>query len=591
MSESSSATDRESEYFSDSRRLTGPNLFFAQTGAVLEARGAAAFDAAAHQHWRVLVWSIATSLGWGEITTTVRAHQASTSLALSAPLDQLFSATLVNEWAWESATAECYPTFNVSNAYGLDANDIGAPDAALKRLRLHASAEKNRALTALQEAAALHKVALYVDDEVVSIGAGASSHIFDLQQIAAPSQIDFSTISDIPIALVTGSNGKTTTVRLLAAMLKAHRLTPGYSSTEGVVIDCEQVTTGDYSGPAGARTVLRDKRVCAAVLESARGGMLRRGLAVSRADVAVVTNVSADHFGEYGIDNIEDLAHAKLIVARALGSDGVLVLNADDPILMSASKDLWLKVAVFARDKQNTSILKKQREGGLTCAVSDKQLLLSRGDVAYDIGNITTMPLTLNGAATYNIANIAAASLAAFALGIAPATIASTLTQFGQSRFDNPGRLERWRVNGIHVLIDYAHNPAGLSGLLDVALATRAPQSRLGLLLGQAGNREDGDIAALAHTAARYQPDFIVLKDIVGFERGREAGEVAALINKTLQADGVKACHIKIELDEFRAAKLIFNWAHAGDIVVLPMHGVEARQAMRDYLDAAVEMT
>jgi cyanophycin synthetase len=593
MSESTNNIERESEYFDDSRRLTGPNLFFASTGAVLEAFGVAAKDAAVHARWRVHVVSLANGLGWGdgEIATVVRVHNASTSLALSAPIDQLFTATEVNEWAWETATAQAHPMLNISNAMGDTPNDIGNFDQALARLQRRRDAERkerNDALRVLQAAAHSHGVECYIDDESVSVGSGAGSKTIALEDSNSLKVVDWRGVSEIPIALVTGSNGKTTIVRLIAAMAKAAGLAPGYSSTEGVFIDNTAITQGDYSGPAGARLVLRDARVTCAVLESARGGMLRRGLAVSRANVAVVTNVSADHFGEYGIDNLDDLADAKLIVARALNHDGVIVLNADDPVLMRRSSHLWSKMAVFASDYQSALLQQKRREGGMTCGVESGRLMLSIADATHDLGSIAEMPLTANASATYNIANIAAAALAATVIGVAPNIISARLTSFGNARQDNPGRLERWHIGGVTVLIDYAHNPAGLAGLIDVANALRSDQSasRLGLLLGQAGNRENADIEALAKTAARYQPDLIVLKDIEGFLRGREVGEIPAMIEKTLIADGVEHANIKTELSEFAAAQMLVEWAQAGDVIVLPMHGTVARQAMREWLDA-----
>lgn len=588
MSESTNNLERESDFFSDSRRLTGPNLFFASTGAVLEAVGVAAKDAAVHAAWRANVMSMAKALGWGEVLAVARMHNAGTTLALNAPIDQLFTATEVNEWAWETATAEHYPALNISNAIGDTPNDIGNFAAALRRLQQRSDAQRNDALRALQTAAKTHHVECYVDDELVSVGSGVGSQVLALDIDDSLKHIDWPAVSEIPIALVTGSNGKTTTVRLIAAMAKAAGRTPGYSSTEGVFIDNEPITQGDYSGPAGARLVLRDKRVMCAVLESARGGMLRRGLAVRRASVAVVTNVSADHFGEYGIDNLDDLADTKLIVARALADTGVIVLNGDDPLLMRRSSHLWLKMAVFASDYQSPVLQQKRREGGMTCGVESGRLILSIADVTHDLGAIADMPLTANASAAYNIANIAAAAIAATILGIAPSIIAARLATFGNARQDNPGRLERWHIGGFNVLIDYAHNPAGLAGLIDVANVIRldAPTSRFGLLLGQAGNRENADIEALAKTAARYQPDLIVLKDIEGFLRGREAGEVAAMIEKTLRAEGFSQAKIKTELSEFAAAKMLVEWAKPGDVIVLPMHGTVARQQMREWLDA-----
>lgn len=583
-------SERESEYFDDSRRLTGPNLFFASTGAVLEALGPCAHDPAAHTRWRSLATKMCESLGWDAsgkmMEAVVRVHHASTSLALSAPIDQLFTATEINEWAWETATAEAHPARNISNSFDGSGNDVGDFDAAVARLRERCAAERNEALRELMRATKAHGVACYVDDEVVSVGSGAGHKIVSLQNDDAVKRLEWRGVSEVPIALVTGSNGKTTTTRLIAAFAAAHGLTPGYSSTEGVVVGTEQVTTGDYSGPAGARTVLRDARVQCAVLESARGGMLRRGLAVSSASVAVVTNISADHFGEYGIDNLDDLADAKLIVSHGLREDGVLVLNAEDPVLMRRSSHLWPKAAVFACDWQNDLLRKKQAEGGSVCGVREGRLILASRHVEHDLGPVVDMPLTARGAAHYNLANIAAASLAAFALGIEPETIRACLKTFGAKREDNPGRLEHWQIRGVNVLIDYAHNPAGLKGLIAVANSLRNASGRLGLLLGQAGNREDADIISLARAAAHAKPHKIVLKDIEGFLRGRAPGAVPTILSNALIGAGFQASHIETILDEFAAAKVLVEWAKAGDVVVLPMHGTVARQAMRDWLDS-----
>ncbi len=154
----------------------------------------------------------------------------------------------------------------------------------------------------------------------------------------------------MPAAIVTGSNGKTTTVRLLAACVRAHGWRDGYNCTDGLFIEGEQIEGGDYSGPVGTRTVLRDPRVEAAILETARGGILRRGLAAERAQVAVITNISSDHFGEYGVHDLAGLADVKLVVASVVDDDGLLVLNADDPILLARAEELDCPIGWFSRD-------------------------------------------------------------------------------------------------------------------------------------------------------------------------------------------------------------------------------------------------
>ena len=571
------------EPFEDSRRLTGANLYFDGTGAALETAPGLVFDAAALQRWRDNIARVRAVLGWPDGALFVREHASGASLAFEAPADQLYIAAEANEWA-------------LFSAFGMRASDAPVDEDgesprphvahfddedALRQLRALADAEAKPAMAALVEAARAHGVPAHADDEALSIGEGEAAHAWPLDALPAIDAVPWTRLRAIPKAVVTGSNGKTTTVRLLAAMLRAHGLRAGYSSTDGLFIDGERVEAGDYSGPVGARTVLRDARVQAAVLETARGGLLRRGLVANDARVAVVTNVSADHFGEYGVHTLDDIAAVKLVVAKSLAADGLLVLNADDPLLVrhaaATGKSMigWFALALddaLAR-------------GALACGVREGRLVLSLDGSEHDLGAIADMPLTLGGSARYNIANIAAASLAASALGIAPATVAAVLARFGASHADNPGRLQRWTLGNVEVLLDYAHNPDGLRGLLQVADGLRG-NGRLALLLGHAGNRLEDDFRALAAVAAEAQPDRVWLKDIGGdYLRGRASGEVAAILFGALRAAGMEAAALPVCLDEAQAAREALQWARPGDLLVLPIHEPERRDAVVALLD------
>ena len=585
--------------FEDSRRLTGPNRHFASAGAVLDViakrLGSVANDPAAHARWLALVRPMSVALGWSGDAVVLQ-HQNGTLLAIAAPADQLFTATEVNEWAWEQAsgifsgnsTIKSDPPFDQVHLHGADFSTV------LAVFQARADIEKIPALTALMAAAHLYSLPFFVDDTSVSIGAGEGSRTWLLADLPARDDVPWQALHDIPTVLVTGSNGKTTTVRLLAALLAAggadhaHR-TVGYCSTEGVVISGQQIESGDYSGPAGARSVLRHPDAQAAVLETARGGILRRGLAVETADVAIITNISADHFGEYGIDNIEDLADVKLVVARALGATGTLVLNADDPVLLDRAVRMSCPIALFALDDNHHHLVRLRQSGGATCAVKAGELILARSGAEYNIvnlGKIAEMPLTIGGVAEYNIANIAAAALAAAALNVDADTIATVLRHFGDDRHDNPGRLERWNISGMTVLIDYAHNPEGLAALLRVSQAIQHQQGgRLGLLLGQAGNRGDEAIHALAHTAAEFLPDRIIIKEIASMLRGRQWGEVPALLQAGLADANFAAINIETVADEVNAGRCLLEWAKPGDVVVLPIHQTAARAELTVLLD------
>ena len=572
--------------FEDSRRLTGINLYFAGAGTVLETLGGLPAEKSLFE-WREAVSRARDMLGWPHAKLFVRHHAGGAALAFEAPIDQLYSAAEVNEWAWLTALA-------TTSALDVGLHAPGHPavwdaTSAAHTLRAFVAAERRPNLRELVRAAEAHELAVLVDETALSIGAGTGSRAWPLAELPKVNAVEWATLHDIPVAVVTGSNGKTTTVRLLAAMARAHGWHAGHSCTDGVFIDGEAIDSGDFSGPAGAREVLRHPGVEVAILETARGGLLRRGLAVQRANVAVVTNVSDDHFGEYGIHDLDGLAEVKLTVARVLGDAGVLVLNADDAMLIKHGGSRASPLSWFAQDAAHPLLVTHRERGGSTCGVRDGRLQLFHFGAEHDLGDVAEMPLSFAGSARYNVANMSAAALAAAVLGILPETIATVLSRFGQAHADNPGRLQHWQLGQLQVFVDYAHNPEGLRGLLGVA--TRAGHTgRLGLVLGQAGNREDADIRELAAVAASFHPQRVVLKDIDGFMRGRVAGEVANILRDALIANGVAASALVECLDEIDAVRGLLEWAQDGDTLVLPTHGTQARQAVVGLLDGLQAM-
>jgi UDP-N-acetylmuramyl tripeptide synthase len=624
--------------FDNSRRLTGSNLFFDSAGAVLETVGVEV-DESLLSGWRSRVLRARSALGWPmsethtisssrlarsraaqrASATAIRQHAAGTSLAIAASCDQLFTATEVNEWAlcaalveadqvrwsWlesaltevarqaaqesqESASPAQRIPISVAFAVALPVIDEAAAIARFVTLSKIEAAPGLRALVAMANSGALLHV---LDDDYLTLGSGISGQTWPVGALPDVDRVSWTELHDVPTAIVTGSNGKTTTVRLLAACVRAHGWRDGYNCTDGLFIAGEQIESGDYSGPVGTRTILRDKRVEAAVLETARGGILRRGLAAERALVAVVTNVSADHFGEYGIDDLAGLADVKLVVASTIGNTGLLVLNADDPILRSRADQLECTIGWFSRDYENATLQAHRANGGVTSGVRDGRLIVTwnRGTGAsagspvqeFDLGSVADMPLTVDGSADYNISNVAGAALAALELGISPTTITAVLARFGSDPADNPGRLMRYGYHDAQVLIDYAHNPDGLRGLMTVA-ARLHRTGRIALVLGQAGNRANADIEHLAATAAEFRPDFIAIKEIEGMLRGRAPGEVPAILHAALLREGLPESALEVYGSELEAVKRALEWARPGDVIVLPVHDRKVRgEAMR----------
>jgi UDP-N-acetylmuramyl tripeptide synthase len=438
----------------------------------------------------------------------------------------------------------------------------------------------------LLDTAAARGLPHVIDEWELTLGAGAGGRSFPLTALPDVGGVRWEELRDIPTAIVTGSNGKTTTVRLLAACARTHGWHAAYNCTDGVFFDEEVLAAGDYSGPAGARMVIRERRAQAAILETARGGILRRGIAISQANTAVITNVSPDHFGEYGIETLAGIAEVKLAVAAAVGSSGLLVLNADDSQLRTQAAGLVRRfgrsppLAWFAVDEDRRWLREYGLRGDSTCGVRDGRLHLEHGGAEHDLGQISAMPLSMGGLAAYNIANMAGAALAAIALGIAPATIAEVLSRFGSRLQDNPGRMMRFEVGGVTVLIDYAHNPDGLRGFLKVADHLRAGAGRLGLLLGHAGNRQDADIEELARAAAEFQPDLVVVKENETQLRGRAPGEIPRIIRTELKRLGFPDSALHVGHSEVEAARYALGWARPGDVLALPLHSSNARASV-----------
>jgi cyanophycin synthetase len=583
--------------FEDSRRLTGGNLFFASTGAVLEIVNVQ-IDDALLAAWRSKVERAAARLGWAT-QSIARRHTGGASLAIAAPVDQLFLATEVNEWALCAALVERDPAgwAKLEEALVAQASEAADPAnqdlppvieecAALARFERLSVLESQPKLRLLLRAAATRGLPYVLDESELTLGGGAGSRNFLLSALPDAREIPWAELHAIPTAIVTGSNGKTTTVRLVAACARAHGWHAAYNCTDGVFLDEETLAVGDYSGPAGARMVMRERRAEAAILETARGGILRRGIAVAQSRTAVVTNVSSDHFGEYGIDDLAALADVKLAVAAVVAPDGLLVLNADDSRLREQAHRLAQRfgacppLAWFSLNADHPMLREHGLRGASTCGVREGRLTLSHRGEKHDLGRVIEMPLSMGGLADYNVANLAGAALAAVALGIAPATIAAVFARFGSKLGDNPGRMMQFMADRVCVLVDYAHNPDGLRGFLKVADHLRKGPGRLGLLLGHAGNRKDADIEELARVAAGFRPDLVVVKENEAHLRGRAAGEIPRIIGAELERLGFPDSNVAVCLSEVEAARYALDWARPGDVLALPIHSSNARAAV-----------
>jgi len=411
-----------------------------------------------------------------------------------------------------------------------------------------------------------------VDGVIVEVNAapGFRMHVSPSQGIprnVAGAVLDMlfpdSTPSRIPIAAVTGTNGKTTTTRLLAHIVKQTGRTVGYTTTDGTYIGDYLVEAGDNTGPQSAQLILQDPTVDVAVLEAARGGILRAGLGFDASDVGVVLNVAADHLGIGDINTLNQLAHLKSVVAETVMPSGYAVLNADDPLVTEMAKRVSSQVAYFTMNPENQRVRNHTQEGGLAAVYENGYLSILKGDRTLRIDQAVNVPLTMEGRAPFMIANALAASLAAFALTVPIDDIKAGLNTFRASVSQTPGRMNLFDLSSFHALVDYAHNPASYEAL--GGFVRNWSGECIGVV-GGPGDRRDEDFVTLGKLAAEIFDCIIVKED--DDTRGRPRGQAAELIIKGIM-QAQSDCRYEIILDETQAINKGLDTAPSGSLVVI----------------------
>jgi cyanophycin synthetase len=369
----------------------------------------------------------------------------------------------------------------------------------------------------------------------------------------------------IPLIAVTGTNGKTTTVRMLGHVLSKQGLFVGQTTTDGIYLGGQLAVPGDNTGPWSAQAVLRDPKVEAAVLEVARGGILRGGLGYDLSQVAVITNLSEDHLGLGGIETIEDLAQVKSLVAECVLPGGWVVLNADDPHVAAMAQRVSpdVNILYFSAGKNNRLLKNHLATAGSALHLDGEKIVWhSAGASGRFLAPIASYPATLSGEVAHNVANLLAAMGAALALGLAPFQIEEALLTFPSDSVCNPGRFNIFELGSKKVIVDYGHNPAGYSTTL--LAAKKLTGSLLGVV-GAPGDRRDETIRSMGEIAARFCQHLIIKED--QDLRGREKGEVARLLQEGALAAGMPADKIQIIYDEVEALHNAVS-EHAQDVII-----------------------
>lgn len=388
------------------------------------------------------------------------------------------------------------------------------------------------------------------------IGRNVAEHVIDM--LFPPG-----TPSRVPIFSITGTNGKTTTTRLIAHILKNSGRTVGFTTTDGTYIGNQQITAGDNTGPVSAQLVLKDPTVDVAVLETARGGIIRSGLGFDTCDIGVVMNIAADHLGLKDVNTLEDLARVKSVVPRSVSKKGYAVLNAEDPLVYKMKELVDGKVVCFSMDENNPVIKRRAERGRVSCVYENGYVTILKGKWKVRIEKVTNIPLTYGGRAEFMVQNVLAATLACFVHGVSIEDIRVGLTTFNAGTAQTPGRLNFVEVGDVTVLMDYAHNPAGLRGLTKF-IDTMGRKYKTCVINGT-GDRRDEDIVEFGQIAGENFDRIVIRRG--HYLRGRAEQQTYELLKKGI-AKAKKDPAVRVIPESRDAIHHAIKYGRKGELVV-----------------------
>ena len=391
--------------------------------------------------------------------------------------------------------------------------------------------------------------------------------------------------SRIPIIAITGTNGKTTTTRLIAHIVKNNGFRVGFTTSDGIYIQNHLMEKGDTTGPISAEYILKDPNVEFAVLETARGGILRSGLGFSRCDIGIITNIQEDHLGISDIHDLKDLSRVKSVVVESIKKDGWAVLNGEDEYCLKIADKLDCNVALFSLNENNNAIIEHCKNGGIAAIYENGFVTIKKGDWKIRVEKATLIPLTMNGKAKFMIANVLAATLASYLYGFKIEDIKLSLTTFLPGAAQTPGRMNVFKFSKFKVMIDFAHNPTGYRGIEDYLQSVEAKR-KIGIISG-IGDRRDDDIKECARIAARMFDHIIIRQE--KYLRGRTEKQIIDLIIDGIKESDATTSYevVTLEIDAIRHA---FSLAVEGTyIVALSDVVANAIEIVQEYLDLETE--
>ena len=538
-----------------SRRLVGPNLFFKETGTVLDIPLTEDRDRLTKLFYDEVA-RILPALGWTDVKAKHIFFSNGVRFAITAPVDITMPACDVIDFIWLSVREY------------VENGSFKTIEEAQETLMPTINEDKNLTYRKLYDISKSKGFNAFREGDKAFVGSGTGCYEFDLNK-SNIDDIPWNDVYDIPAVIVTGTNGKTTTVRLTDYICRVAGKLTGYTSTDWVKVNDETIDEGDYSGPTGHQFVLTNKTVEIALLESARGGLLKRGLIETFVDAAAVTNVSADHLGEDGVETVAELAEAKSIVFRTMGEKSHAIVNIDCSYMKDRFDSLSCNKIVVTQYPEQHDMKHFIANSDYACVIENGKFvwLDNKNNTKVDIVNVVDAPLTTKGFAKHNIENALVAVSLAFKLGVDFDTIAKALKSFTNDPKINRGRANIFEWGNKVAVLDYAHNEAAMDALLGMMKAYDKG-GKTHLLIGTTGDRKNL-ISSINDVIIKHDVDSIVLKETESYLRGAEPMELPIAIQKDLVEKGYDSNAISVEHGEMIAVKKILDKMEENDVAIL----------------------
>ena len=536
------------------RVLAGDNIFFAGVGAIMElaTRDGRVFALA----YEEMLHKVLAAVGWQEVTVFKKIYPYGVIFALATEYDLTYAGCRVLAITFDLVAAKF--------------QQLQLPAFAAEVDYLAYVIEQERFLTLrnIYQEAKKRGLNVYLLESTLSLGSGRGVYSANINEISF-SDVPWEQSYEIPSVIVTGTNGKTTTVRLTSFISQYAGKVVGYCSTDGAVVAGEIVATGDLSGPSGNRTVMTNPAVEVAVLEVARGGLVKRGLATSSVSAAVVINVSEDHLGVNGIESVLDLARTKFIVHNAIRQGGQSIINLDDELSLQFMAQLSHPKAVISQKLSESAVLAYlSNPADYAAYVADQAFYVYRAGQKHFIAPLNAVDLTYKGLAQHNIENVLIAICLSIELGRTYVEIQAGLLAFINDEH-NLGRFNFFAVHQSKILVDYGHNLAAIEQMLKFARSIASAKTKITLLLGFSGDRKFM-IDNIAQSVVKHNIDYVILKLFANHLRGAESGEVAQLMEQRLIKQGFNGANIIATVaTEMEALELVLTQLEAEHIYIL----------------------